>query len=55
VLSVITVPEITFETGRMVNETFSVTVPYLFLALSYWAMVIVLSAGARRLESSIPL
>lgn len=52
-LSIITVPEITFQTMRMVNETFSVTIPYLFLALAYWALVIALSAAARRMEKAV--
>jgi polar amino acid transport system permease protein len=53
VLSIITVPEITFQTTRMVNETFSVTIPYLFLALAYWAMVIILGVGAGRMEKAV--
>jgi polar amino acid transport system permease protein len=53
VLSVITVPEITFETTRMVNETFSVVTPYFLLALAYWIMAVALNAGARRLEKGV--
>jgi polar amino acid transport system permease protein len=38
VLSVITVPELTFRTTRMVTETFAVVEPYLMLALLYWTL-----------------
>jgi polar amino acid transport system permease protein len=38
VLSVITVPEMTFLTTRTVTETFAVFEPYLMLALFYWAL-----------------
>ena len=38
VLSVITVPEMTFLTTRTVTETFAVLEPYLMLALFYWTL-----------------
>jgi polar amino acid transport system permease protein len=38
VLSVITVPELTFRTTRMVTETFAVVEPYLMLAMLYWIL-----------------
>ena len=38
VLSVITVPELTFRTTRVVTETFAVVEPYLMLALLYWIL-----------------
>lgn len=39
VLSIITVPELTNITGRIVNETFTVIQPYLAAAVLYWLFV----------------
>lgn len=39
VLSIITVPELTNITGRVVNETFTVIQPYLAAGLLYWVFV----------------
>jgi len=50
VLSVITVPELTFQTTRMVTETFAVIEPYLMLALLYWASAALVSRAGRTAE-----
>lgn len=50
VLSVITVPELTFQTTRMVTETFAVIEPYLSLALLYWAAASLLGRAGRGAE-----
>jgi polar amino acid transport system permease protein len=39
VLSIITVPELTNITGRVVNETFTVIQPYLAAGVLYWIFV----------------
>ena len=51
VLSVITVPELTFETTRMVTETLAVAEPYLALALLYWLASTLVAAIGRRAET----
>jgi polar amino acid transport system permease protein len=53
VLSVITVPELTFETTRMVTETFSVLEPYLAIALLYWAAATVVSHAGQHAEAAL--
>ncbi|MGQ9371284.1 amino acid ABC transporter permease [Azospirillum sp. ST 5-10] len=50
VLSVITVPELTTVTTRVVSETFEFAGPYLLLALLYWLLVEATARGGRRLE-----
>lgn len=53
VLSVITVPELTFETTRMVTETLAVVEPYFALALLYWLAAAVTAALGRRAEAAV--
>lgn len=52
VLSVITVPELTFNTTRVVSQTFVVVEPYLMLGLSYWLLTSLLAWASGRLERS---
>lgn len=51
VLSVITVPELTKQTSKIINETFTIAEPLLVLALLYWALVEGLSRLGRLLET----
>ncbi len=53
VLSVITVPELTFETTRMVTETLAVVEPYFALALLYWLAAALVAALGRRAEAAV--
>lgn len=53
VLSVITVPELTFEATRMVTETLAVAEPYLALALLYWAAAAALAHLGQRAEARL--
>jgi len=55
VLSVITVPELTFETTRMVTETLAVVEPYFALALLYWLAAALVAALGRRAEVAVTL
>jgi polar amino acid transport system permease protein len=50
VLSVITVPELTLTTTRIVSETFNVVEPYLLLGLAYWSITSLVALGSRRVE-----
>jgi polar amino acid transport system permease protein len=50
VLSIITVPELTKVTTRIVNETFAIVGPYLAMALIYWALIEAISRLGTRLE-----
>lgn len=53
VLSVITVPELTFETTRMVTETLAVIEPYFALALLYWLASALVAAVGQRAEAAL--
>ena len=53
VLSVITVPELTFETTRMVTETLAVVEPYFALALLYWLAAAVTATLGQRAEAAV--
>jgi polar amino acid transport system permease protein len=53
VLSVITVPELTFQTTRMVAETFAVIEPYLGLALLYWVAATFVSRVGQYAETAL--
>ena len=53
VLSVITVPELTFLTTRMVTETFAVVEPYLMLGLLYWALTGVVAQLGQQSERAL--
>lgn len=50
VLSIITVPELTKVTERIVNETFAIAGPYLAMAFIYWGVIETLSRFGTRLE-----
>ncbi|AQS50192.1 amino acid ABC transporter (plasmid) [Thioclava nitratireducens] len=50
ILSMITVPEIMFQTQTMMSETFAFVEPILILALFFWGFVEVISHLGRRLE-----
>ena len=50
VLSIITVPELTKVTERIVNETFTIAAPYLAMAFIYWGVIETLSRLGTRLE-----
>lgn len=47
--SVITYPELTMTTSKVVSEQFVYLEPYLLLALCYWAMALVIDALGRQL------
>jgi polar amino acid transport system permease protein len=51
VLSIITVPELTKQTSKIINETFTIAEPLLVLALLYWALVEGLSRLGKLLEN----
>lgn len=53
VLSIITVPELTKATSKIINETFSIAEPLLVLALFYWLLVTGLSAAGAGLEGRL--
>jgi polar amino acid transport system permease protein len=50
VLSVITVPELTSVTTKVVTESFRVTEPFLAMAVLYWMVIETLSRVGRRFE-----
>jgi polar amino acid transport system permease protein len=50
ILSMITVPEIMFQTQTMMSETFAFVTPILILALFFWGFVEAISRIGRRLE-----
>ena len=51
ILSVVTVPELLYQTQTMAAETFTYVEPFLVLSLLYWALVI----GASRLGQRVEL
>ena len=51
VLSIITVPELTSATTKIVNETFEVATPYLLMACLYWLVIEMVSAAGRWVEN----
>ncbi|NMM43170.1 amino acid ABC transporter permease [Rhodospirillaceae bacterium KN72] len=53
ILSVVTVPELLFETQTMAAETFTYIEPFLALSLFYWAMVEFTSWLGRRVERHV--
>ena len=53
ILSIITVPELMYQTQRMSTETFRYLEANLALALFFWALVEVISRIGRRLEARI--
>lgn len=52
--SIITYPELTMTTGRIVAEQFSYVEPYLLLAASYWLMTLLIGAAGRKLAALFP-
>lgn len=53
ILSVVTVPELLFETQTMAAETFTYVEPFLVLSLFYWAMVEFTSWLGKRVERHV--
>ena len=53
ILSIITVPELMYQTQRMSTETFRYLEANLALALFFWALVEVISRVGRRFEARI--
>ena len=53
VLSIITVPELTFEANSLGSQYFAFAEALLLLSLCYWALVEAISAAGRRLEGSL--
>jgi polar amino acid transport system permease protein len=53
ILSIITVPELTYQTQRMSTETFRYIEANLALALFFWALVETISRAGRRLEKRV--
>ncbi|MBS9721253.1 amino acid ABC transporter permease [Tianweitania sp. BSSL-BM11] len=53
ILSIITVPELTYQTQRMSTETFRYIEANLALALFFWALVETISRVGRRLEKRV--
>lgn len=53
ILSVVTVPELLYETQTMAAETFTYVEPFLVLSLFYWLMVIVTSWLGSRVEARV--
>ena len=53
ILSVVTVPELLYETQTMAAETFTYIEPFLVLSLFYWLMVIVTSWLGGRVEARV--
>jgi polar amino acid transport system permease protein len=50
ILSVVTVPELLYETQTMAAETFTYIEPFLVLSLFYWALVVVTSWLGEKVE-----
>jgi len=50
ILSVVTVPELLYQTQTMAAETFTYVEPFLALALFYWLLVIITAELGRRIE-----
>lgn len=50
VLSIITVPELTTIAMRIANENFAILEPYAVLALTYWALTLVVAHVGHRIE-----
>jgi polar amino acid transport system permease protein len=53
ILSVVTVPELLYETQTMAAETFTYVEPFLVLALFYWAMVVATAWLGARVETRV--
>jgi polar amino acid transport system permease protein len=53
ILSVVTVPELLYQTQTMAAETFTYIEPFLALSLFYWAMVVATSWLGERVEARV--
>ena len=53
ILSVVTVPELLYQTQTMAAETFTYVEPFLALSLLYWAMVVATSWLGARVEARV--
>ena len=53
ILSVVTVPELLYETQTMAAETFTYVEPFLVLSLFYWLMVVVTTRLGARVEARV--
>ncbi len=53
ILSVVTVPELLYETQTMAAETFTYVEPFLVLSLFYWLMVIATTRLGARVEARV--
>src|SRR3546814_4709665 len=53
VLSIITIPELTSTTGRIVNLTFEYIQPYFAACVLYWVFVEGIALAGRRLEGHL--
>ena len=53
ILSVVTVPELLFQTQTMAAETFTFVEPFLVLSLFYWLMVVVTGWVGARVEQRV--
>lgn len=51
ILSVVTVPELLYETQTMAAETFTFVEPFLALSLLYWALVVGTSWAGQKIEA----
>lgn len=53
ILSVVTVPELLYQTQTMAAETFTYIEPFLVLSLFYWLMVVLTSWAGERVEARV--
>lgn len=53
ILSVVTVPELLYETQTMAAETFTYIEPYLVLSLFYWLLVVVTTKAGQKVEARV--
>ena len=53
ILSVVTVPELLFQTQTMAAETFTFVEPFLVLSLFYWLMVLVTGWIGTKVEQRV--
>lgn len=51
--SIITYPELTMTTGRIVAEQFAYFEPYLLLSACYWSMTLLIGTASRRLGAAL--
>ena len=51
ILSVVTVPELLYQTQTMAAETFTYVEPFLVLSLFYWLLVVLTSGLGKKVEA----